>query len=374
MLNSPIRTFEEPADDIAPLPSSEEIKVKYPLLYKAEKDGKTHYLLGTCHIAALDHMPKYIFDIINICDILLTEALAFLSEKAKNELIADGPFYENVNFIDFLDEKHREYFVEDITAFLKTLSIEKTNLNSFSAIFLKTIFISHILQGSDYRKLKMDQELISLFKNRGKKVIELDVGNCEQVIDECILGEETLKKTDLETIKEIFSENVPSINAYYAFPDNRTIRNNSDYKKILHHFLKNDLEDITLREHLKKIGFLKIDEELKELNIIRAKKFIECHNQGANNMFMACGFCHFITSPEADDPRDSIKTLLELEGFKVSRITQEDVSFELNSKMMEEATHSSHTFIPQYTHYQPDPTEEKLFCPPQKNFSPLQQW
>lgn len=336
MLNSPTRTFEEAPDDITPLPSSEEIKVKYPLLYKAEKDGKTHYLLGTCHIAALDYMPDYVFKIIDKCDILLTEAFAFFPEKAK-KLITQGTFYENVNFIDFLDEDCKKEFSDDMISLFRLLGMENVDLNSFSAIFLQQFFSIMFFNGPDYQKIKMDEELVSIFKNKKKEIIELDLGDTDETMDYFFRVEEELKKTTPENIRETLSTNAKPINDYYRYPENRIIRTDINAKKTLHHFFKNDLEDFSLRDHLTTEGTLRIAYKLKELNMMRVNKFLEYHHKEYNNIFLACGYCHFIAPSDTNDPKDSIKTLLELEGFKISRVSHEQLDFEVFP-----------SFIPQY--------------------------
>ncbi|HRE33222.1 MAG TPA: TraB/GumN family protein, partial [Candidatus Berkiella sp.] len=288
--------------------------VQYPLLYRVIKGNQVHHLLGHIHAIPLAFMPEYVLQTIQHCQCLLTEGFATLPQDFINSMQSENPFYEGytTSFTRPLNEEAQARFQKDIHELLDIFSLpnhQSPKLENLSITFLSTLFEMFIQNRVNAQELIIDTGLIQDFKQPGKSIIELNEPSKKLYMQYCQAEELNLKQYLKSSGEEYYKTTTrlrdfaELINQHYSSMGQADLLQNETVKN----FLEKDIEkeEVTLD--------VDILEQVKIENQLWLRIFLSEHNQGTNNMLLACGYNHLLI------PEQGLLRLLAKEGFSIER-------------------------------------------------------
>ncbi|MCS5710892.1 TraB/GumN family protein [Candidatus Berkiella aquae] len=299
----------------APFVEAPQVTVKYPALYRVSKGNQVHHLLGHIHAIPLAFMPEYVLQIIQHSQCLLTEGFAILPPEFFTKMISENPCYGSYtfSFTYKLKEEVKTRFTKDILELLEVFTNtdhQHLQLENLSLPLLETFFKMFIENRINPEQLIIDTALVQLFKNQAKRIIELNDPSKEGYVNYCKINEQELQNHIQRQGNEIhhltlkLSSLAETINKHYSNTEQCLLLQNETVKQ----FLETDIEKegVTLDT-----DFL---EQVKTENQLWLKVFLNQHNQGTNNMLLACGYNHLLI------PEQGLLQLLAEEGFSIERV------------------------------------------------------
>lgn len=266
-------------------------EIKHPLIYKVTKEGKTHYLFGSNHFLSMSVIPQYIMDIMNSCEILLSENPVHFDDltpiklmKKNNPLVAFFRDPKNKSYTDLFNK-----FLTDINTYLKDLKIDAT-VEDLNPNFVMGLF-----------KLKscrlMSEGFAQLFKQNNKEIAS--VINAEEYMEE-------LNQASLPDCERKWHKFAGFLKGFYS-----SSGNHFSSERINKIYLESDVELISPQQ------YEDMDERYKSAFLNECKKFsegfISQHQKaGHKKIFFGVNYGTIY----------GIKQNLEAQGFTVSKVTK----------------------------------------------------
>jgi len=238
--------------------------IQHPLIYKLSKNDRTHYLVGSHHYASLSQFPKECRDLFQQCQSLITETMVKLPLESlqKYGLINQGHNY----FIGKKLGNFEQAFLNDMQEIFAHLELV-CPVKAVSPVALFEIWAC-------VKGMKMDDALVKLAKELKIPIVSLNpmevwLKNWNERVSSLFYSEDCFCST--------FSQNILD---YY--------RNNGQLNPYVQHEL-----DIYLQEEINhnRLPANKV-EELSSINQAWLQLFTNEHEQGKNNILMACGYEH----------------------------------------------------------------------------------
>ncbi|MBN9286739.1 MAG: hypothetical protein BGO43_02345 [Gammaproteobacteria bacterium 39-13] len=246
--------------------SAEQPKAKHPILYAISKGSQTHYFFGTMHFASLAHIPSDCIDILLNCQSLLTESGMQLSlelikqyelydeSKVHNRLLAklddcEGPFRDAMqSTFEYIDLK---------------CPLEKMSS--------KLIFDLWRMHNGN----RIDDEIVKAFRHNHRPVTTLNT--IDNMLED-IRSETRRFYYSEESFTDIASN---FIREYYQLQPNHHPLVQSAIDDYVN---KNDETIISSEDLLK--------HSIEPQNEKWFATFMNEHEQGKNNILLACGHDH----------------------------------------------------------------------------------
>ncbi|MBS0289211.1 MAG: TraB/GumN family protein [Proteobacteria bacterium] len=287
-------------------------KIALPLCYEVTRDNKTHYILGVIHPSSLDALPSYLHNIIASCDTLLTEGMAYIPMDIQEKLIKGhhATPLEYSLFFNKIDNKKQ--FFSDMQSLLDMYGI-KQRLENISPILLYQLFGAYLSQRLNLNDLRTEEKLVSLFKQNGKQVAELNAENNRNDLDNLVAIDSQLDFNGnyaLES-KQLIESLAEKVNEYYKNP--MAFLNSEHVYNVCNHFYNGNYEKMP-----------KLEQEEMDLNPKWADIFEKAHMQNNGSLFLPCGIGHLL---EKDG---SLLSMLSAKGFSVNAVQYRKSSLSLS--------------------------------------------
>lgn len=271
-------------------------KIKNPFIYFAEKDGRTHCILGTDHSVGLPWFDQSITEHLTSYQILMTEVFSSIPNVS---IVKETPYSHHL--CEFLDP-YQDQFIKDLTPTLKSFRLDAIPIQYISPCFLVAAF-EQVLARFNPEQEGTDLALFNQFREMGKKTVELPNPEVPNAFADYLLNEEAQLHDEM-TLCQYLEKNATKIKNYY----------DSIQCQILHlsestdYFITADLTDEKIVQKMIPPFVIQNNQDWAEI-------FSKKHDEEDGSILLACGHGHLMR-PRGDGK--SIPDLLREKGFQLT--------------------------------------------------------
>ena len=175
-------------------------EAKGPFFYKADKEGKSLYLLGTMHVENLDQLQcrSPIMSFLEDSDLLFTESNAEMAAQVMNELLFDMSKSSDYKFNE-LSENSKKFLVDMLKSNVQKPYSEEEYIKALQQFNAE--YTALIITGSC---LLSDENLMSLQSSSLQKIMDFEI---QQISDSLSIPQDVLD--DVKEIRNAHSFIIP---------------------------------------------------------------------------------------------------------------------------------------------------------------------